>query len=153
MLGTPMETGRNSPTRDQETVSHPRNRNGPVFFFHFVRSSFVNDPFRSFFNGLIKLILFVFSLNDLSLKSLVTKVKKYRFLSFNETSVLKVRSSYFKLLVFFRSFLKTIVFPFLNDPSHSTIVHDKFHSLPKLLFVHINEAHLYPGMSPLKTPI
>ena len=78
-----METGRNSPTRDQETVSHPRNRNGPVcFFFHFVRSSFVNDPFRSFFNGLIKLILFVFSLNDLSLKSLVTKVKKYRFFKF-----------------------------------------------------------------------
>ena len=75
-----------------------------LFFFHFVRSSFVNDPFRSFFNGLIKLILFVFSLNDLSLKSLVTKVKKYRFLSFNETSVLKVRSSYFKLFVFFVRF-------------------------------------------------
>ena len=108
-----METGRNSPTRDQETVFHPRNRNG-FPFFHFVRESFVYDPFSSFFQSFKKLILFVLKIiahfPSILTFQIVRLVKNtgffFKFFGKFLSSVNKTRFLKFVQAILNRSFLK-----------------------------------------------
>ena len=112
-------------------------------FFHFVLLSFVNKPFRSFFQSFKQMTLFILKIIHFESFSFVFSVYHYW-----EKSLERLVKSFFKQFIslfFFVCFENDCFFITLNDSffSWTTPSFTKNFVFSQKKFVHNNEAHLY----------